>query len=114
MPRILPRILPSTLLALALLLASACGEEPDGRLSVAEVTERLQTGNDLFNLGAADLGTKVYSCIARALVSSDLTDKGLEALVDGDQKYVATDAEATVLTELSTRQIEACKAAPSG
>lgn len=105
------RALLGAVLTATLLLAGACGEKADGRLSVSEATQELQTGDDLLNLGDADLPTKVYTCIAKAMVDSDLTDKGLEALLDGDRDYVGTDAEAAVLTRLSAQQIEACKAA---
>lgn len=74
-----------------LLVASACG---GGRPSVDEISEALQDGGNEMTEGMPALDESTADCLAELFHDSDISDDGLQALVDGDDDYEDSDDEA--------------------
>lgn len=93
-------ILPATM-SLAL---GACGSSSSsGRPSTEDISDSLQHGKaaSLFDSGTA-LPATTADCMAKALHDSKLSDKTLQALVDGDKDYKGSKADATALSDLGS------------
>ena len=76
-----------------LLVASACG---GGRPSVDEISEALQDGNNELSEGMPGIDEETADCLAELFHDSDISDEGLQALIDGDEDYEDADDEAAV------------------
>lgn len=84
------------LCAAAVLTLSACGGGAD-RPSQAEVKKAITSEDSV--LGTA-IPEAAADCVAKALVDSDLSDKTLNALVEGDEDYKGSDEDQKALSGL--------------
>lgn len=92
------KTLTAALVVAALSLTSACGGGGD-RPSKADVKEALTSKDNVFG---AKIPSKTADCIADALVDSDVSDKTLQAIVDGDKKYKGSDEDKKSLDGLQS------------
>lgn len=90
-----------------LLLVPGCGSSSD-RPSQDEVSKALQKGGEGSILGSAGskLSDKQADCIAKVLVDSKISDKGLQALVDGKKNYKASKQDASAATSVSSKMVK--------
>jgi len=91
--------LTAALLVTALSL-SACGGGGDDRPSKAEVKKSLTSKDSIF--GSA-IPAEAADCVAGILVDSDLSDKTLNALVEGDKDYKGSSSDTKALSSLTTK-----------
>ena len=85
-------------IVITLALASACGGSD--RPSQAEVSKAIQKSDSSFSKKGAD-------CAAKALVKSDISDKGLKAIADNDKKFKPSAADKKAQAK-ATAAIEKC------
>lgn len=83
----------------ALSLTSACGGGGGDRPSKAEVKSALTKKDNVFG---TTIPAKTADCIAGALVDSKVSDKTLQAIVDGDEKYKGSDKDKDALNGLQS------------
>lgn len=91
----------AALAAGALLLVSACGSDDDngGRPSADDISQALQEGTSGADLGLSeDLSEEAADCIADVLVDSDVSDKALQSIIDGDKSYKLSKKDEAALT----------------
>lgn len=85
----------------ALALTSACGGDDGGdRPTKAEVKKAITSDDSVF--GTA-IPSKAADCVAAALVDSKVSDKTLNAIVEGDEDYKGTDKDKDALTDVSSK-----------
>lgn len=89
----------STAFALGLTLTSCSGSDSGdaGRPSAQEVADVLSSDEGFDEL---DISDEQLTCVSEAYVDSDLSDEALQALIDGDDEYVPSEEDETVLSEL--------------
>ena len=92
------KTLTAALVVAALSLTTACGGGGD-RPSKDEVKSALTSKDNVFG---AKIPAKTADCIADALVDSDVSDKTLKAIVDGDKKYKGSDDDKDALNGLQS------------
>jgi len=95
--------------AFVLVLATGCGDDGDGgggRPSVDEISKGIQE-NMGDQLGGA-MTEDIADCVAEAFRDSDLSDDALQAIVDGDEDYDASDEDTEALSSVSTESITEC------
>ena len=92
------KTLTAALVVAALSLTSACGGGGD-RPSKADVKGALTSKDNVFG---TKIPSKTADCIAGALVDSDVSDKTLQAIVDGDKKYKGSDKDKDALNGLQS------------
>jgi hypothetical protein len=83
----------------ALSLTSACGGGGDDRPSKAEVKKAITSKDSVFG---SSIPAKSADCIAGALVDSDISDKTIQAIVDGDKDYKGSKKDKEALTGLQS------------
>lgn len=84
----------------AALSLSACGGgDGDGRPTKAEVKKSLTSKDSVFG---TTVPSEAADCVAGILVDSDLSDKTLNAMVEGDKDYEGSDDDKKALTSLTT------------
>ena len=93
------KTLTAALVVAALSLTSACGGGGGDRPSKDEVKSALTSKDNVFG---AKIPAKTADCIADALVDSDVSDKTLKAIVDGDKKYKGSDEDKDALNGLQS------------
>ncbi|UUZ61390.1 hypothetical protein [Nocardioides sp. B-3] len=93
-------------LAATVVLLAGCGGG-DGRPSVDEISTVLSEGGEI---GGEDFSIpeEQADCVAKAFHESDLSDDALNAMVDKDEDYEASDADEKALTDISTETVAAC------
>ncbi|RNL79501.1 hypothetical protein [Nocardioides marmorisolisilvae] len=95
-----------------LLVTSACGGG-GSRPSQDEVSQALQKGGDNSILG--DSGSKVSKkaadCVAKVLVDSRISDRALQAIVDGKRNYSPSKADQTAAVGVANKIV---KCLPAG
>ncbi len=89
-------------------LATGCGGSDGGsdRPSVDDIAGGIQD-----NMGAelgGDVSDELANCIAKAFHESDLSDGALQAIVDGDKDYKASDEDQDALKDVSTGSVTDC------
>ncbi len=99
--------------ALVVTFAAGCGGGSDGggRPSVDEISSGIQD-----NMGdqlGGDVTDDMAKCLATAFHDSDLSDDALQAIVDGDENYDASDEDTAALSSLSTGAVTDCVAGGS-
>ncbi len=100
------RIAAIGLLTTMTVILTACGGGGSSRPSTEEISKSFQSGKASEVLGEGSLSADVADCMAKVLHDSDLSDKTLNALVDGDSDYEGSDDDATTLSELGTKMAE--------
>jgi hypothetical protein len=90
----------------AALSLTACGGGDDGRPSKDEVKKALTSKDSVFG---SSIPKAAADCVAGVFVDSDLSDKTLNAIVDGDEGYDGTDKDKKALSGL-TADIGKCVA----
>lgn len=88
-----------------LALTSACGGGDD-RPSKAEVKKSITSEDSVFGTSIPE---KSADCVAGALVDSKVSDKTLNAIVEGDEDYKGTDKDKKALNSLTTKLGECVK-----
>jgi hypothetical protein len=93
-----------------LVVTSACGGS-GGRPSVDDVVKSLKGGKagDLMSLQKDDLTDKAATCFAKAIVGSDLSDKAVRALVDGDESFKGSSADTKAMTSAACSLADCAK-----
>lgn len=86
------------------LLATGCGGDGGGRPSVDELSESIQSGDMI----GSDIDENVADCIAEAFHESDLSDDALQAIVDQDEDYEASEEDEKALESVSTESLTDC------
>lgn len=99
----LPKLVASA--ALVLTLATACGG--GGRPSVDELSEALQSDDNVMGIG---LEADQADCVAEAFHDSDLSDDTLQAIVDQDEDYEGSDEDRDAMESISTDSMAECMA----
>lgn len=97
---------PLAVTAVLALVATGCGGDDGGRPSVDEISDTIQNGDVL----GSDLDASVADCIAEAFHDSDLSDDALQAIVDEDEDYDASDEDQEALSSVSTSAVTDCVA----
>lgn len=82
----------------AALSLSACGGGGDDRPTKAEVKKSLTSKDSVFG---TTIPAEAADCVAGVLVDSDLSDKTLNAMVEGDKDYKGSDDDQKALTGLT-------------
>lgn len=90
------KILSSTVVVMALAVTSACGGGDD-RPSADEISKGLTKGSK----GA--ITEKQADCAAKIIADSDLSDKSVQALADGDAKYKPTKDDTAKQAKLAKK-----------
>lgn len=85
------------------LLTAGCGGD-DGRPSVDELAESIQSGD----MVGSDVDEAVADCIAEAFHESDLSDDALQAIVDEDEDYDPSSEDEQALESLQTDELTDC------
>lgn len=88
-----------SLVALGLTLTAACGGGGD-RPSTSELSKTLSSKDNA--IGTA-LPKKQADCFADLLVKSDVSDKALRALADGDKNFKGTKDDQTALKDVTSK-----------
>lgn len=89
--------------ALVLTFATGCGGD-GGRPSVDDISEGIQNNEIL----GSNVDEKLADCMAKAFHDSDLSDEALQAIVDGDEDYDASDEDTEALNSVSTESVTEC------
>src|SRR5688500_19628692 len=99
-------------LAATVVLLAGCGGG-GGRPSVDEISTVLSEGSEI---GGEDFSIpeEQADCVAKAFHESDLSDDALNAMVDKDEDYEASDADEKALTEISTEKVAECVVQDAG
>lgn len=84
------------------LALSACGGS--ARPSQDEISKAITSKDSLISTIPKDKA----DCFAKILEESKLSDKTLQALVEGDQDYKGTKKEASILTSLGSKAVKEC------
>jgi hypothetical protein len=95
-----------------LLVTSACSS--GSRASEGEVSHALQKGGTkggILGDSGADVTKKAADCIAKVLVASDISNRALQAIVDGSKTYKPTQADTLAATKVAPKIV---KCLPSG
>lgn len=94
-------------LAATVVLLAGCGGGGDGRPSVEEISNVLSEGGEI---GGEDFSIpeEQADCVAKAFHESKLSDDALNAMVEKDEDYEASEADEKALTEISTETVAAC------
>ncbi len=92
------------LVALGLTVTAACGGGTD-RPTATELSNSLTSKN---NVVGATIPKKQADCFSKLLVKSAVSDKTLQALVDGDKKYKGTDKDRKALQAVANKAGTAC------
>lgn len=87
----------------ALALTSACGGGGDDRPSKADIKTSITSKDSVF--GSA-IPKESADCVSSALVDSDISDKTLNAIVDGDEDYKGSDDDKDALADLQSKLTE--------
>lgn len=89
-----------TAVAAAVVVLTAAGCGGGGRPSADEISKAYQKGTDVsgqeFKLPKAQA-----DCVAKALVDSDVSDEGLQAIADLDTKYKASKKDTAAIKAVS-------------
>ena len=96
-PRYLPQVtqkIGATLALAALLVTTACGGS-SSRPSQDELSKALQKGGDssILGNGGAKVSKKSADCIAKVLEQSRISNRALQAIVDGRKGYTPSSAD---------------------
>ena len=86
-------------LIVAALSLSACGGGDEGRPAKADVKKSLTSKDSVFG---NTIPPEAADCVAGVLVDSDLSDKTLNAMVEGDEDYKGSDKDKKTLATLSS------------
>lgn len=94
-------------LAATVVLLAGCGGGGGGRPSVDEISTVLSEGGEI---GGEDFSIpeEQADCVAKAFHESDLSDDALNAMVDKDEDYEASEADEKALTTISTETVAKC------
>jgi hypothetical protein len=94
-----------------LLVTSACSGT--SRPSQSDVSQALQKGADNSVLGsrASTVSKKAADCIAKVLVGSNISDRALQAIVDGTKNYRPTKQDEAAAVGISSKIV---KCLPAG
>jgi hypothetical protein len=84
----------------ALALTSACGGDDGGRPTKADIKTSITSEDSVF--GSA-IPEEAADCVAGALVDSDISDKTLNAIVEGDEDYKGSDDDKDALSDLTSK-----------
>jgi hypothetical protein len=83
----------------ALSLTTACGGGGDDRPTQAELKKAITSKDSVFG---ASIPEKTADCIAAALEKSDVSDKTLNAIVEGDKDYKGSDDDKDAITDIQS------------
>lgn len=94
-------------LAASVVLAGCGGGGGDDRPSVDEISNVLTEGGEI---GGDDVSIpeEQADCVAKAFHESELSDDALNAMVDKDEDYEASEADEKVLSDISTGILADC------
>ncbi|MXG88776.1 hypothetical protein [Nocardioides flavescens] len=84
------KLIPAVTLFVAL---AACGGGGGGRPSTSEIADTLKGSDSPLGAVTDSASDDVIDCIAKTLHDSDVSDKALQALVDGDDDYDGSDSD---------------------
>jgi hypothetical protein len=84
-----------------LVFTAACGG--GGRPSVDEISEALRSDDSVFG---TSLEPEAADCLAEAFHESDISDDALQALVDRDEDYEASDDDEAAILDASDAATE--------
>jgi hypothetical protein len=101
------------LAATVVLLAGCGGGGGGGRPSVDEISTMLSEGGEIGG-EEVSIPEEQADCVAKAFHESDLSDDALNAMVDKDEDYEASDADEKALTEISTDTVAECLVPEAG
>lgn len=85
-----------------LAFTAACGGGGD-RPSADEIANAFKSDDDFSSADATDAQV---DCVAEAYADSDLSDEALQAIVDGDEDYDASQQDEDAIESLSTELAE--------
>ncbi|WGL51298.1 hypothetical protein P5P86_15190 [Nocardioides sp. BP30] len=95
-------VLPATLTVT--LSACGSGSSSNDRPTTAEISKSLQSGKAAELLGSTSaISTQAADCLATALHDSKLSNKTLQAFVDGDKNYKGSKADESALDDVGTK-----------
>lgn len=99
------RILALGVLSATMTLAlAACGGSSSGRPSADDISDSLQHGKAADAIGATGkLTASIADCMGKVLHDSKVSDKALNALVDGDKDYKGSKDDATELGNVTSK-----------
>lgn len=94
-------------LAASVVLAGCGGGGGDDRPSVDEISNVFTEGGEI---GGDDVSIpeEQADCVAKAFHESELSDDALNAMVDKDEDYEASEADEKVLSDISTGILADC------
>ena len=94
-------------LAAAVMTLAACGGSAGGRPSVDEISAVFQEGSEI---GGEEfsLPEDQADCVAKAYHESDISDEALNAIVEKDEDYEASEDDQKALENVSTDKIAEC------
>lgn len=93
----------------ALTVLTGCGGgSGGGRPTVDEISTSLQEADNPLGV---ELDEKTAGCIAEAFHKSDISDEGLQAIVDQDEDYEASKADEDAISSISTSGMTECMTA---
>lgn len=98
-----------------LLVATACGSGGgDDRPSVGDVSKALRKAGDgsLLGTAASKLDEKAADCVAKVLVDSEISDEGLQAIIDGDADYKASEADEAAVASIASKMVGCVPSSP--
>ena len=101
MSRKLGAVLAASVMALA-----ACGGG-GGRPSVDEISAVFQEGSEIDG-EEFSLPEDQADCVAKAYHESDISDEALNAIVEKDEDYEASDADTKALEDIGSEKIAEC------
>ena len=92
-----------------LVVTSGCGGGGGSRPSQDDLSRALRSGGQSSILGpdADKVSKQGADCLAKVLVGSKISDRALQAIVDGDRNYRASRADIAAATALKAK-IVAC------
>jgi hypothetical protein len=94
-------------IAATLALTTACGGG-GGRPSESEVSKAISSEDSALG---TEIPKKQADCFAKLLVDSKVSDKTLNALVEGDKDYEGSDKDRDALQAVGTKFVSECATA---
>lgn len=89
-------------LAASVVLLAGCGGDAE-RPSVDEISSVLQEGGD-FGGQEVSFPEEQADCVAKIFHESDISDEGLNAMIEKDEDYEASEEDEAALTALMTNE----------
>lgn len=90
----------AALIVATMALTGACGGGSDDRPTKAEVSKSLSGKDSMFGTTIPDAAV---DCVAGVLVDSNLSDKGLRAIVEGDKSASGDKDDEKALLDVTTK-----------